>query len=87
MGKALGFRRYGFSSQLYHSFPVGLLGLRKKKAQKLMTPAGFVPHCMISVCFGSQLLLINFIPFLSFFACFAWSLTLAPWGKGCSSAA
>lgn len=31
MGKALGLRRYGFSSQLYHSFPVCLLGLKKKK--------------------------------------------------------
>ena len=30
MGKALGLRRYGFSSQLYHSFPVCLLGLKKK---------------------------------------------------------
>lgn len=29
-----------------------------------MVPAGFVPHCMISaVCFGSQLLLVYFVPF------------------------
>lgn len=35
MGKELGLRRYGFSSQLYHNFPVCLLGLKKKKKKAL----------------------------------------------------
>ena len=43
-----------------------------------MAPARFVRRWVICVGFGSELLPINFVPFLLLFACFAYSLILAP---------
>lgn len=50
MGKALGLRRYGFSSQLYHNFPVCLLGVKEKKKGTEMNGSSRVCTTLHDLC-------------------------------------